>query len=473
MSAGTRSRGGELRWLALALAALCAWPQGCGPGAQRRPGLQPRNVLLVTASSLRRDQLSCYMYARPTSAWPATEEERRQGRALSLDDIAEQGVVFASAFSNSPRTFPALCTLFSGTWSAVSADPNSDVALAAEATTLAERFQAAGFDTAAFMGGLTLREARGLDQGFAHWEYRYADTSVLELAREWLQDPARDAARPWFVWVHLAGCDPPHDPRGQAPLPGDVPGVLDFSRLYADPGYSGRADGKLDTLAKLERGELVANEADRQRMIDLYDGEVARMASGVRQLALALRNLDEEGKSWAETLFVFCGVQGIELGDSGPRAWGSDSLRAQVVGVPLILRHKNSLTGSRVLAEPVGLEDVGPTLCAFFRLDPPAGSGGGRRGRSLLPLVDSYAELPFERRPAYAELNGERPSRSVRTREHALVESMQDGGAQLALYDRLVDRAERLDLAQAQPKLREALRETLDQATAAFAARAP
>jgi len=462
-----------LRHFALALAAACACSAGCGSGARQRPGLQPRNVLLVTASALRRDQLSCYMYARPTSAWPATEEERRQGRALSLDDIAEQGVVFASAFSNSPRAFPALCTLFTGSWSAVAADPASDVALAAEATTLAERFQAAGFDTAAFAAGLNLREARGLDQGFDDWEYRYADTSVLELAREWLQDPAREAARPWFVWVHLAGCEPPHDPRGQAPLPGDVPGVLDFSRLYADPAYSGPADGKLETLAKLGKGELLASEADRRRLLDLYDGEVARVASGVRQLALALRNLDEEGKAWAETLFVFSGVQGIELGDSGPRAWGSDSLRAQVLGVPLILRHKNSLTGSRVLAEPVGLEDLGPTLCAFFGLEPPIGRGGGRSGRSLLPLVDSYAELPFERRPAYAELSGARPSRSLRTREHALVETLEESGAQLAVYDRLVDRAERRDLAQEQPELREALRQALDQAAAAFAARAP
>jgi arylsulfatase A-like enzyme len=457
-------------WLCLAL--LCWLAPACGK-PKTRPGVQPRNVLLITASSLRRDHLSCYMYARPTSAWPATEEERSQGRALSLDDIAEQGVVLASAFSNSPRIFPALCALQTGTWNPSDGDPALDVALEQQAVTVAERFRAAGFATAAFVGGLGLREARGVDQGFELWESRYADAAILDMAREWLQDPARDAQRPWLVWVHLAGCDPPHDPRGQAPLPGDVPGVLDFSRRYADPSYQGPADGSMGYLAQLESGATVAGAQDRARMVDLYDGEVARVASGVRQLVLALRNLDENGNAWANTLFAFCGLQGIELGDSGPRAWGADALNAQTLGVPLILRHKASLTGSRVLAEPVGLEDVGPTLCAFFGLEAPGERAQGRPGRSLLPVLDSYAKLPFEHRPAFAVWNAASAARSLRTREHAAVETTFDGATRLAVFDRIVDRGERHDLALEQPELRAALAAALEQAASEFTARSP
>ena len=457
-------------WLCLIV--LCMSGVACGGKNSKRPGIAPRNVLLITASSLRCEHLSCYMYARPTSAGPATEEERKQGRALSFDDLAEQGVLFANAFSNSPRPFPALCALQTGTWSATHGDPAFDVALDAQAITIAERFQAAGFSTAAFCSGATLREPRGLDQGFDQWTFRLADAAILELARDWLQDPARDPSKPWFVWVQLAGCDPPFDPRGQPPLPGDVPGVLDFSRLFADPGYTGAADGSIGYIARLSRGELVCDERDRARLVDLYDGEVARVASGVRNLALALRNLDESGKQWAQTLFVFAGLQGIELGESGPRAWGNDSLAAQVIAVPFILRHPGSLTGSRVLAEPVGLEDLGPTLCAWFGLSPPSAVQGARVGRSLLPLVDSYRKFPFESRAAYAEVSGVRPARALRTREHAAVESLRDGTQQLAIFDRVVDRAERRDLASQEPELLEKLRKELER-SASEAARRP
>ncbi len=207
---------------------ILALGSGCFRGAKRRPGNPPHNVLLVTASSLRTDHLSACMYARPTSTWPATEEERRQGRALSLDDLAEQGVLFADASSGAPRSFPALCSLLTGARGATGADRP----LESEATTIAERFREAGFRVAAFTSGLALGEARGLDQGFDPWVYRISDAATLEQARLWLEDAEHDPSKPWFVWVHFSGCDPPHDPRGLPPLPGEMPGVLDFSRLF-------------------------------------------------------------------------------------------------------------------------------------------------------------------------------------------------------------------------------------------------
>ncbi len=434
----------------LGFAACCALASGCFHGAKRRPGTAPHNFLLVTTSSLRKDHLSAYMYARPTSVWPATEEERRLARALSLDDLAEQGVMFADASSGSPRTFPAACELLTGTRGAVPFDALEDKPLESEATTLAERFHDAGFKTAAFVAGGSLREARGLDQGFDKFVPRIPDMAVLEQAKQWLQDCEQDPAKPWFVWVHLAGCDPSYDPRGLPPLPGDVPGVLDFARLYSDPKYTGAADGSVAYLARLQKGEAIADETDRARLVDLYDGEVARVAACVRNLTLTLRNFDEQGKRWNDTLFILAGLHGVELGDSGPRAWGNDSLCPSVISTPLFIRHPLSLTGSRVLAEPVGIEDIAPTVCDWFGLPALPKREHSLSGRSLLPLVDTYVEKKFEHRPSFAQLVGAKSSRALRTREFAIVEVTRDAAAQVALFDRSADPAEKHDICASQ-----------------------
>lgn len=441
---------GRLRvWLGLWIL-LAAWSGACSR-ASERPGTPPKNLLLVTASSLRRDHLSAYLYGRPTSAWPASEEERRQARALALDDLAAQGVLFADASSGSPRQFPALCSLFTGARGSVAGDPAQDQALEAGAVTLAEGFQAAGFSTAAFVAGAWLKDARGLDQGFENFQWRFSDAAVLELARQWLEEAEQRPDRPWFVWVHLAGGDPPHDPRGLPAVPGEAQGVLDFSRLFSNPAYGGSADGSLAYLSKLARGEAVPDEQDRARVIDLYDGEVARLAAGVRTLALSLRNLDPEGQRWRDTAMAFAGINGIELGERDPRAWGSDSLALTVVGVPLFLRHPGSLTGSRIMAEPVGLEDVAPTLREWFGLPSPARAPGGLVGRSLFPMLDSYVERPFERRPARWEITGTAPARALRTREHSLLETTTAGGVRRELFDRVADPDERHDIAGQEP----------------------
>ena len=452
------------RRVCLAYVLICALATGCSRVREKRPGHAPRSVLLVTTAALRKDHLSAYMYARPTSAWPATEEERRQLRAMSLDDLAGQGVLFADATSNGPRTFPALCALMTGTRAAVPADPAEDRALEHEATTLAERFRDAGFRTAAFTSGVWLREARGLDQGFDPWTYRASDAVAIDQARQWIEQAELDPARPWFVWVHLAGCDPPYDPRGAPPLPGDAPGVLDFSRLYSDPKYKGPADGSVAYLAKLERGEVQADDSDRARIVDLYDGEVARVAASVRTLVLSLRNVGRDGSRWRQTLFVFAGLHGVELGEGAPPARGSTQLTANVVSMPLLFLHPGSLTGSRVLAEQVGIEDVAPTICEWFGLPALSARERALSGRSLLPVMDSYKKFEFEHRPAYAELSGPNPTRSLRTREFALLETTQAGATKLALFDRSADPEERFDIASTRPDLCAKLHAELERA---------
>jgi len=441
------------RW---ALLAVSAASLACGPRVGERPGTPPRHVLLITAASLRADHMSCYLYPRPTSAWPSVEADRQAGRNLSVDDAAEQGVLFHSAFSPSNRTRAAAAALFSGQARAVEGD--SDV-LDSDLPTIAETFAAAGFETASFTSGIALNPglgASGFERGFEHSQYRFGDTAALTLALEWLS-ARQSSRRPLFVWIHLSGTDPPHDPRALPPRPDGDRGAFDFGRTFEDPDYAGPMNGSLETLAQVERGELELTPEDRRRLVDLYDGEVARLCSQVRTFLLSCRNLRSsppgklgDGDLLADSVLVFAGLHGIELGEFGRSLGFSSSMFEPVLRIPLFFRHPGSLTGARILAEPVGLEDVAPTLCDWFALEPPATAPRARAGRSLLPLMDSYVRRPFDSRPYVALSTTPDRAGSVRTREWSLLwRRGQDASESVSLFDRLEDPDELLDLAEA------------------------
>jgi hypothetical protein len=442
-------------FLGWALLAALAASSACGP-RDRRPGTPPRHVLLITAASLRADHLSCFLYPRPTSDWPSDEADRQAGRNLSLDDAAAQGVLFHAAFSPSNRTRAAAAALLSGQARAVEGD--SDV-LESDLPTIAETFTAAGFETVSFTSGIALNPglgAGGFDRGFESSQYRFGDTAALTLALEWLT-ARQSSARPLFVWIHLSGTDPPHDPSALPPRPDGDRGAFDFGRYFEDPDYAGSMDGSLETLARIERGELELTPEDRRRLIDLYDAGVARLCSDVRTFLLSCRNLRSTppgkqggGDLLADSVLVFAGLHGIELGEFGRSLGFSSSMFEPVLRIPLFIRHPGSLTGARILAEPVGLEDVAPTLCDWFGLEPPAAAPRARAGRSLLPLVDSYVRRPFESRPYVSLCTIPDPAGSARTREWSLMwRKLQDTGESVSLFDRLEDPDELQDLSAA------------------------
>ena len=55
------------------------------------------NIVFISIDTLRADHLSCYGYKRTTSA--------------NIDELAQQGVIFLNAFSQSPKTTPSHMTM--------------------------------------------------------------------------------------------------------------------------------------------------------------------------------------------------------------------------------------------------------------------------------------------------------------------------------------------------------------------------
>lgn len=395
-SSRPRRSGAAPRILGFAgLLAACALADGCGPPP--RPGFPPRHLLLVTMGAARADHLSAYLYPRPTTAWPSTPQQRADGQDLSLDDMAVQGVLFAEAFTPSPRAAVAAASLLTGRspWTT-----DLDDGLPAELPTLAEAFRDAGFETAAFLAGAELAGVPGLARGFDEFADGLSDVDAVSQGITWSKSDFGDG-RQRFLWLHLDG---PNAPYGAEPIrldwPDGTPGPLDWVAAYGDPLYAGEADGSIAWLERAAENPGELSDADRRRIVDLYDAGLSEAATLLRRYLVYLEQSTAPAGLFEETAIAFCGLTGEELFEHG--GWGhGDHLCEEVLRVPLFLRHPASLTGSRILTTPVESTDLFPTLCEWFEVD-----AAPVDGRSLLALTDSYVERTFAARPAIAVEGG-------------------------------------------------------------------
>jgi choline-sulfatase len=242
---------------AAAVAATAAWPYARPWWRERavRSAPRPLSVLLVTLDTTRADRLGCY--GRTSAATP------------HLDALAAGGVLFQKAYSHVPLTCPSHTSLLTGrlpTHHGVR--DNGGYVLAPDVPTVAERFQAAGHRTAAFVSAFVLDRRFGLARGFATYHDRVppgraadqGDPShravraeeTVGRAMEWL---AAEPARPFFLWVHLFDPHHPYEP----PEP--------YASRFRDDPYDGEIaymDAQLGRLldAAAARGALVAVMGD-------------------------------------------------------------------------------------------------------------------------------------------------------------------------------------------------------------------
>lgn len=174
-------------------------------------------ILLVTLDTTRADALQPEGTAVETPA---------------LAGLAARGVRFAQAYATAPMTLPAHASMLTGLYPAAHGVHENDRRLAAEHPLLAERLQAAGYGTAAFVSGFPLDRQFGLARGFETYDDELGDGSnerradaTAERALAYLA--SAEAGKPVFLWVHFYD---PHEPYAP-PEP--------FRSRYADRPYLG------------------------------------------------------------------------------------------------------------------------------------------------------------------------------------------------------------------------------------------
>lgn len=301
---------------------LTAFPaSGPNPGSREK-----LNLLLVTIDTLRSDRLSCYGGALKTP---------------NIDRLAEKGIVFRRAFAQTTTTLPSHTNILLGL------NPlrhgihdNGNFIVGKEFLTLAEHLKAAGYATAAFIGGFPLDSRFGLGQGFDVYDEFLEDRgtseqfyrerraeAVVASSLQWLD--GRTA--PWFAWVH---CFDPHEPY-EPPQP--------FLSQY---------EGRL------------------------YDGEVAYVDDTLKKL------FDEiENKGWSSnTVIILTGDHGESLGQHGEDTHGFVAYNT-TLWIPLIICAPGLKPGS--VDQMVAHTDIFPTVCDLLGLEVPP----RLHGLSLLPAV--------------------------------------------------------------------------------------
>jgi choline-sulfatase len=351
----------------------------------------PRNVLLITIDTLRADHVGAYGDA--TARTPA------------IDALARGGTRYDHAYATAPITLTSHASLMTGRFPPGHGARHNGMRLDLKIPTIAEAFARAGFQTGGFIAAFPLDRRFGLIKGFQTYgdamprdpQGRTANDrpgrAVVDEALEWLS--TRRAQRV-FLWVHLFE---PHSP-------------------YGDPAQVARPT--------IERYDEDIAEADRQ---------VGRL-------------LERLGDLRSGTLIVLTADHGEAFGEHGEI---SHSLFAYdtTLRVPLIIAGPQ-VAGGVVVADPVSLVDVAPTIASMAGLDRFDGDGRALPASGLPPPASGLR--PPTSRVLYAESFaplldfGWSPLRAIRSGGWKYI-----AAPKAELYDLTRDPGETRNLAAAEP----------------------
>jgi arylsulfatase A-like enzyme len=323
-------------------------------GAGRRP-----NVVLIVIDTLRADKLGVYGFGAETSP--------------ELDAYARSGVRFAEVLAQSSWTRASIGSMLTSLHprSLGIVDEEED-ALGERVVTLAEILQQHGYWTVGATANPNLNRSFNFHQGFED----YVDSNVLW---EWMPDEADKAREP------------------ERPI---QPGPEIYGALLARIAKSAQRPYYAQVNV-MEVHEASNERAPRERYPDLFHGQQDR--AYLQAVRLASRDADAFLRGLSElpgvrnTLFVITSDHGEGLSDhpnvGASRLHGLLLYESQL-RVPLILYSTaGDLPAGRVVARPVRLLDLMPTILDYVGLTGPE----GMEGRSLLPLIregDEAVELP-------------------------------------------------------------------------------
>jgi choline-sulfatase len=309
--------------------------------AWRSRDRRPPDLVVLTIDTLRADHVGAYGSS--------------SGATPNLDAFAKESVLFETAITAAPLTLPAHTALFSGVLPFRNGVRVNGTDVVADTVPLvAAELKALGWDTAAFVSSLVLRQPAGLSRGFTTYDDRFSanegknprdqvperpgDETVAR-ALSWLSERKTSKDRPpFFLWVHLYDPHTPYEP------PADL-----AARFPKSP----------------------------------YDGEIAFADVSAGRLLAALDP--------ARTAVVVAGDHGESLGEHGEATHGV-FLYDATLRVPLLLRLPKRAHAAMRVTTQVRLVDVAATLRRLAGAPEVAGDG-----EDLSPLLDVRSATRFPR----------------------------------------------------------------------------
>lgn len=315
------------------------------PAAGDRP-----SVVLLTIDTLRTDRV--------------LGEGRERVVTPAIDGLVGDSVVFSQARAAAPWTKPSLATLLTGVSPLVHGMTNRRARLPDEVETLAERLRAEGYRTAGIGLNAHLERAFHIDQGFGDYAFparpdhgisvgarvlalldadRFPElfpstTSIADTALSWL-DQAPDG--PFFLWVHFLDPHWPYEPPAE---------------WVDEPQRRPTRWGDPDLVTAVQAGNTKPGEAERERVEQLYAGEIRYVDAELERLVEALKARG----SYDDALIVLASDHGEEFWEHGNYEHGH-TLYEEVLRVPLAFKLPGELDRRRI-DDAVSTTAVVPTV---------------------------------------------------------------------------------------------------------------
>lgn len=453
------------------------------PACARRdasPDRQIRNVILISADTLRADHLNCYGY-------------RHRRTSPNVDALARDGIVFENHISASPWTTPSHMSLFTSLYPTAHGVTQSFEELVSNVlgrgtfntlgeglTTLSEVLQAEGYATAAFTGGGPMDPGIGFGRGFASY-----DTSMYKIDEvnmgavlSWIR---QNSGTPFFLFWHSFEVHAPYL-------------HTDFLEQVLSPEQTTPISRKFDQLREglvdsspelMERQGLIAAASrflrqsgamNREVTEALYDGGIVSFDRYLGELVQLLRDVGLYDRS----LIIVTSDHGEEFADHSRLIFDAHghSVYEELVRVPLIIKLPDQRHAGTRIDAVVRNIDVMPTVLRELSISPRVNH---MQGMPLQPLWES--SQPSSPRLAFSEaLAAGLEMKSVRTRRHKYIlsigpEDVSKRGRHFIperpmrreLFDLLEDPKERRNLLETEGRDVAELTSVLDQELRAYA----
>ncbi len=325
--------------------------------------------------TLRADHLGAYGYPFPTSP--------------TIDELAEEALVFEAAIATCPATAPSIASILTGHHRATHGVVRNGAVLREGVATLTESLQAAGYRTVGVVANPALIEDLGFGQGFDTFGTpeaivtggpgRFGGEPVVAEA---LAEIDALQPGPFFLWVHFMD---PHGayfpPENQRALfdPTDYaqPGDVSLPLLKANHGLA--AIPRYQRLTGQQTGELIDPGELRAR----YDPEIHYVDEHIGALIDGLR----DRHLWDDSLFVLTADHGESLGEHNYYFQHGFFPYEDTLRVPLLIRFNRRLGDAQRITETISLLDLNPTI-----LDLAGQPGlGETEGKSAVSIIEDRA----------------------------------------------------------------------------------
>ena len=400
---------------------------GCATAERTETSRRKPNVVFVLADQWR------------AQACGYTGDPNLQGKTPELDRLASESVDFTHAVSCCPVCTPYRASLITGQYPLTHGLFLNDVCLSTKATSLAQAYAQAGYDTA-YIGKWHL-DGHGRSayipperrQGFDYWKvlecthaynrspYYAGNDSSLRVwegydviaqtrdAQAYIAGQARQA-KPFLL---ILSWGPPHNPYETAPEA--------YRRLFEAE--------RLALRPNVDKGDRAA-----RRDLAGYYAHIAAMDACLGDL---LKTLEDSGLR-DNTIFVFTSDHGDMLGSHGlarkQKPWD------EAIRVPLLVRYPAAQAKGLQLDAPINTPDLMPTLLGLSGVRIPKSVQGDDFSalvRGAAAPADNPALIacatPFGE---WTRDKGGREYRGVRTARHTYV---RDLSGPWLLYDNQAD----------------------------------